>query len=470
MRRPNPYTKSWRYIRGGVSIPVMGKALLVLAMIGAQLLPAQVPGGGGGGYQGPGVMSRGAGGIGRRAGRVANIRFLVDVAGSYDNGFVPLQVNEAGELVTTGANYGVEISVGAFGQKSWRRTLVALDYQSQYGRYNVNRFLNGFIHNLGVGVAHQWSRSIAVDAQLAAGTTNRAIGFFGGVPLGGGVGSPDIGGPGTFIFDNRVYFAQLGGNLVWTPSSRWSVAGGGNYFRIDRTASGLVDSRGYVLQAQTGYRLNRRQQVSGGYFYNSFGFPGAFGTSQIHGFFGGWRYQSGARWNIDVQGGVFRAYTEGLTQVTLDPAVAALLGQTAAIRAFQRTVWLPTFNIGVSRNWRRTGINLAYSRGVNPGNGLFLTTSSDNGNANFNYTPGRNWTFGTFVNYTRMNSIGPDFNAIEQVSAGVNASYRIRGDLFFRSSVDFRRILTQNSTFRQNSQRVLIGISYSPGEIPISFR
>ena len=435
---------------------------------------AQVPGlggtgaGGGGGYGGPGVLSRGANGIGRRGGQLANLRFFATANANYDNGFVPLQVDENGRLADLGALVGGEIVVGAYGSKAWRRSLVGVEYTGSYARYTNNLFLNGFTHNLNLGVAHQFNRKWSIDSQLGAGTTNRGIGFFGGLPGNGSVGSPLVGGPTTFIFDNRTYFLQNVTSIVYQWSPRWFMVVGGSGYTVQRVSKALVDINGYTLQGQVGYRLSRTSSVGGAYFFTHFDFPNAFGESDIHGATGNYRRKLGPRWELDAQAGLFRARTIGLQTATLDPAIAALLGQSAVIRVFDRTVTLPTFRVSLVGNYRKSSINASFDRSVMPGNGVFLTSQADSGQGSFTYRSTRNLSLTASGSYNRLASLGPGFNPLAQGFFGGGVTYRIFRSLHATSRYDLRRILTEQSTFRRTSHRLSFGLSFSPGDIPLS--
>jgi len=46
-------------------------------------------------------------------------------------------------------------------------------------------------------------------------------------------------------------------------------------------------------------------------------------------------------WDISTQAGGIRVNTLGLTQVSLDPAIAAIIGQNFAVVTFSRMLYLP---------------------------------------------------------------------------------------------------------------------------------
>lgn len=424
--------------------------------------------GGGGGYGGPGVLSRNASGIGRRGGQLVNLRFFAQAQANYDNGFIPFQVDEKGQIANLGTLLGSEISVGLYGGKSWRRTVVGVDYAGSYSRYSNNVFLNGFTHSLTLGVAHQFNRQWAIDTQLTAGTTNRGVGFFGGAAGTGAIGSPLIGGPTTFVFDNRTYFLQNATTAVYQFSPRWSISMGGSGFTVQRVSKALADLNGYSAQAQMAYRLSRTTQIGGGYYFMHFDFPNAFGEANIHGFSGSYRRALGRQWNLDLQAGLARARTVGLQTASLDPAIAALLGQSAVIRVFDRTVTLSSFRGNLVGNFKRYNVTAGYDRSVMPGNGVFLTSLAETGSGGFSYQGTRRLSLSATGNFGRISSLGANFNPIAQGLFGGGMTFRIFRSLHATSRYDVRRMFTDQSTFRRTSQRFGFGLAFSPGDIPLS--
>ena len=64
-------------------------------------------------YLGPGILSRGAGDIGTRAGQDVDLRFFVGAEGIYDTGLQPFSLDTNGQLATVGGTYGTQISYGS---------------------------------------------------------------------------------------------------------------------------------------------------------------------------------------------------------------------------------------------------------------------------------------------------------------------------------------------------------------------
>ncbi len=73
-----------------------------------------------GGYLGPGVLSRGAGDIGKRAGEDVTLRYYGSAMGIYDNGLLPYALDNSGNLVKVDGLWGTEVDFGAYGVHDFR--------------------------------------------------------------------------------------------------------------------------------------------------------------------------------------------------------------------------------------------------------------------------------------------------------------------------------------------------------------
>ena len=84
-------------------------------------------------YLGPGILTRGAGDIGTRAGQDVNLRVFGSVNGIYDTGLQPYSVDGAGHLVTVDGLYGVETALGVYGVHNFQHARLGLDYKGTTG-------------------------------------------------------------------------------------------------------------------------------------------------------------------------------------------------------------------------------------------------------------------------------------------------------------------------------------------------
>ena len=135
-----------------------------------------------GGYLGPGILSRGSGDIGQRAGQQVDLRFFVDVTGIYDSSLQPFSLNSQGGLLRVNGLYGEQVDVGGYGVHTWRQAQLGLDYYGNFYHYDNDSFYDGSNQALSLGYTYQKSRRLSFDFRVLAGTTKLgygAPGFYG---------------------------------------------------------------------------------------------------------------------------------------------------------------------------------------------------------------------------------------------------------------------------------------------------
>ena len=205
------------------------------------------------------------------------------------------------------------------------------------------------------------------------------------------------------------------------------------------------------------------------YQHSHYDFPKAFGQSDINSFTGIWATQLSRSWTVSLQGGAYQAEVEGLRQVAVDPVIAALLGVTSAVQTFYQKSIFPQWSVGLDRHFQHADLSFGYSQGVSAGNGVYLTSRQDSGSANFSYTATRKWSFNVNGGYTRLNGIGQNLQPYSGFTGGAGATYAITNPIHLVAEYDARRQEIVDAAFRQVSYRASIGISFSPGDIPLAF-
>jgi hypothetical protein len=419
------------------------------------------------GYGGPAVASRGLNRPGTRAGEPVNFQFFGSVMGVYDNGLTSVTLNERGEIPNFGGLYGVEANVGVYGTRQWRRKLVGLDYQGNYRHYSRRSYFDGSDHILGLDYGMQLTRRSGINFRTMAGTTSRAFG--------GGLGFAPadpffVGVPYREIFDNRAYFAETSGSLIFQAGSRNFMQLGGSGFAIRRQSRALIGMNGFRTFAEFSRRVTRNQTVGVGYQYFHIDFPRVFGEADLHGLFFQYARNFGRKWQASFSAGALRSDLAGIRTVDLDPVIAELLGQTRGREAFNAINNLPTITANITRAFRRSSVFFSYNRGFNPGSGIFLIARMETVGAGFTYNNGQRWSISSSVDYGHLSGAGAFAGEFKSTGGGVTVSYRLYEGLHFSSSAFLRRMLVNHSFFRRDSSRFMVGLSYSPGTIPVWFR
>ena len=438
---------------------------MILQLLGALLAGvaayAQMPG-----YGGPGIASRGTQ-PGNRGTESVSIRPYVAVMGFADNGLIGVGLTQDGEIVNPGVLFGVEASVGAYGTKNWRRSSIGLDYQGSYRNYTKNHYYNGSDHILGMTYSTQATRRISFQLGTFAGTTSRtAGGTFSNVLL-----APQfLGNTLNDVFDNRAYFLNGLGQMTIQLGSRNYAALSASGFAVRRQSSALVGLNGQMASGTFGRRLTRRSTLGLVYNYVHVDYPRVFGEADSNLLMVRYGRQVGRHWSIDAGIGLIRTDFTGVREVKVDPVVAELFGITTGREAFNTINMASAMSLALSRSLRRGSFNFTYNRGVNPGNGALLLSRQETYSAVYSYNTGGNWSFSTYGNLSRFAGYGEYNDRLFFFSASVMATRRLTRDLHLTSTFDVRKVNVTSNSFRRVSNRFMIGLAYSPGEIPISLR
>ena len=415
-------------------------------------------------YLGPGILSRGAGDIGTRAGHDVDLRFFVTANGIYDTGLQPYSLDGTGHLATVGGLYGTEVTVGAYGVHNYRHARLGLNYQGTYRHYTSNSFFDGTDHTLALGYTYQKSRHLVFDLRQMAATISQGTSY-GAIPA----VTDSVLTPSSLLFDNRVNYLQSTMDVNYIQSARNTFTFGGDGFGVWRKANGLIGMQGYNLRGSIYHRLSKVTTLGANYQHSHYDFPKAFGESDINSFSGTFATQLGQFWTVNVGGGAYTVEVQGLQQVAVDPVIAALLGVSTTQRTFYQKSIFPQWNAGISRSSSAPVCRLPYQNGASGGNGVYLTSRTDSGSANFSYTTDRKWSFSANGGYTRLEGIGQNLQPYSQAIGGAAATYALTHAIQMVARYDARHQEIIDLTTLQTSYRVSVGISFSPADIPLSF-
>lgn len=438
-------------------------AILVLsaAAFGAQ---AQSTPGGEPRYEGPSILSRDRSLIGERSGKLLDYRFYGEVTGIYDSSLIPVATDQSGKLARSSGSAGVEAGFGITGSRTWRHDKFAVDYHGAYRHYANNTYFDGVDQFVNATYTHQFSRRIAIEARGTAGTTSLSNGGLTYLPL----QNTDLYSvPTNELFDNRTDFVQARVDLTVQKSIRLSFNVGGESFLVRRRSLSLASLNGYNGHADVSYRLTRRQTISASVERTEFDFLRQFGNANITMFGAGYSVGLGRRWDFASRLGAARVDFVGLTRVNVDPAIAAIVGQNTAIVVFHRISYIPIAELQLIRRFQRSSLTAAFNQSYSPGNGVYLTSKQTAATVGYSYTGLRKVTFGASASYSRLRSLGQTLNDYNGEAAGIGMTYKLLNSTHLEARYDFRHYDTQAGGFKQNSNRVSLGLAFSPGERPL---
>ncbi len=415
-------------------------------------------------YEGPSILSRDKSLIGERGGKLIDFRFYGEVTGIYDSGLTPLATNGQGNLLNVGSQYGVETGFGVLGTRKWRRDRLSLDYKGSYRHYSSGSF-SGADQFLNLAYAHQLRRRLSLDLKETVGTSTLSNGGFAYLPL---TNTDLFAVPANELFDTRTNFLQSRVDLNWQHTARLSIGLGGEGFIVRRSSLALAGLNGYNAQANVAYRLTRRQTVSVAYNYTYFDFQRTFGNAKLQTSTIGYSVGLSRKWDFSVQGGGVRVESLGLTQVSLDPAIAAIVGRDVAVVTFFRVLYAPDVEARLIRRFDRSSLTIGYSLGVVPGNGVYLTSRQNAGTLGYSYGGFRRLNVGANAAYNELSAVGQTLGKYTNLQGGFGVTYKLLQATHLQLRYDYRHYTTQNTLFQKDSNRLSLGLAFSPGETPLA--
>ncbi|HYP07224.1 MAG TPA: hypothetical protein VER03_13410 [Bryobacteraceae bacterium] len=414
------------------------------------------------GYGGPSLLSRGGNSPGKRGRAPVDFRVYGAVRGSYESGLITAQLTDTGELNSLDIK-GVQVELGAYGAKNWRRSSLGLDYRGDYRKTTFDLY-DGSNQALSLDWQSQITNRVSYFLRQTGGTTNRAFGGFSAPAF---VDQNNLGVPLNEVYDSRVYFAQTSAGIAYRQSARNTLRLSGDGFVIRRTSRALVGMQGYRAGADFVRQVTRSTLIGAGYGYLKFEFPRVYGASEIHMVHGILDRRINRNLNLKAQLGVFRADTTGTQRIVLSPEIAAILGRTTGVEAFQRISLSPQIMISVNYTLERGSFSAALNSGVNPGNGVYLTSRADSISGGYSYAGIRRLSLGLSAGYTRTNSIGLILGDLTSVQGGGGMTYKLSEYLSLSVQADRRRF-TSPAVAGRNGSSISAGLSFAPGRLPLS--
>ena len=416
-------------------------------------------------YLGPGILTRGASDIGTRAGQDVDLRFFINATGIFDNGLEPYSVTPTGKLVTVNGLWGTEISAGAYGVHNFRHGRLGLDYKGTYRHYTDKTFYDGTDQTLALGYTYQKSRRLLFDLRQLAGTLSQGTSFAGGLPS----VTDALVTPSSFLFDNQASYLQSSLDATWLKSGRTSFTVGGEGFGIWRKATGLIGMEGYDLHGTVQHRLSQHTTIGVAFQHSHFDYPKAFGESDINMFSGILGTQFGRYWTFAAKAGAYQAEVQGLQQVSVDPQIAALLGVYTTVQTFYKKSIFPTWDLSLTRRFQRASLSFGYADGVSAGNGVYLTSRQESANGTFSYIATTKWSFSASSGYTHLRGIAQGLQPYTMINGGGGITYALTKPIHIIARYDARHQEIVEGVFKGTSYRATLGISFSPGDVPLAF-
>ncbi len=410
-------------------------------------------------------MGRSAGaGIARRSTQV-RMRFFGSVMGIYDSGLTAYYSSSSD--ASNSSLWGYMVRGGVYGTKSWRKTDLSLSYAGGYTAYTRSSGFNGTNQSLVIGLSHSINKRLFLQSSVIGTIWNRAYGYGFGYFTPGQALDPALNPlPLDDIYDSTTYTFTNANTLGYQFTPRTSFGATGGPFVTKRTNT-LISVAGIFASGDISHRITRSQTLTAAYTFNQFNFSGRYGNSAITMASLGWAWR-GRRWDANLTAAIARIESEGLEMVQLDPAVAEIVGFSTGTQAYYKLNYYPTFRALLASRFRRSTVGVTAFRQIRPGNGVILTSLTTGGYAYASYTGLRKWTMSARTGVAQYKGLIRFTNSTTNFDAGGQVGYQLRSDLQFSAAMYYRKQSTSGTDFRRDGFRITVGISYSPGDIPLA--
>lgn len=414
-------------------------------------------------YGGPAILSRGEF-PGAPSGAPIAFRPFIGLNAIYDDGLIPVSVNSNGRIPSADL-FGVELTLGLYGYHTWKHTTLAVDYKGNLRHYSDRSYYDGTDQLLSLILTHQPTKRIMFTLRNSAGTYSRN--YF----LSSTLGILDSGNtqlPQNDIYDNRVIFLTTGADMIYRLSPRLSFDLGGEGYIVRREASALYGLTGYDAHGDLQYRIHRHTTVGADYRFTHFEYTHGFGTTYIHSVGLNYATQITTHIQFAARVGGARVESSSLVEVPLDPAIAALLGVSFGIQAAHQLHYVPDVSARLTNTHRHSQFSLSFSDGVNPGNGVYLTSKMESALAGYSYTGIRHWNFGADAGYTRLSALTQTLGAYSSYGIGGGVTRDLKKGFHTVLRLDGRRYDVAGNGFQRNDFRAMLGFAFSPGDVPLA--
>lgn len=418
-------------------------------------------------YGGPAILIRGQAPSAMTSSQI-DFQPTLTIGATYSSGLGGVSVDQNGKP-TNDSSYGIYASAAISGTHAWKHTRLGLSY-SISGQHNPQAaFFDGITQSLSLGLSHVLSRHSAVSVNVAAGmssSNNTGLTLISTVPF----DPSTLYHPTNDFYDNRTIFVSSQVLYTIQTSTRLSFSLGGQGYLTRRRSSALYGMGGGGARGDVQYRVSRRSSIGAGYTFNHFAFNGIFSSTDVHTVAGSYSITLTRATEFTGYAGASRYETKFSQTVPVDPAIAALIGISSAnVVAYNKNL-TSTYGARISRVVRRGTAFFSAGRGVTPGNGLFLTSTSDNFTAGYSYGGLHGWSLSAAATYSESQSVGNVIGGYSNYSANLNTGRKVAphtsGVLGFTmshaGSGDFQN-------YNKWQYYATLGLTFSPGDITVRF-
>jgi hypothetical protein len=216
------------------------------------------------------------------------------------------------------------------------------------------------------------------------------------------------------------------------------------------------------------YMLNRRQQIGVSYSYGTYYLTKDFGEAEVQAATFIYGRVLSRRWYLNLGVGTYQADSIRLQQVAVDPFIALLTGQTQTLEVFNGRRRGFSGRAEIAGRFRRATVNLAYNRGISPGNGVYFIAETETVSAGAGYETRRRFSMNGQAEWMRFKAVTQNIGNAVGYGGNFQAAYRLNKFLHLRASAHVYRWDINGAFFGRDRFFATLGLAYSPGELPLT--
>jgi hypothetical protein len=359
-----------------------------------------------------------------------------------------------------GGGAGFDLGGALSASKTFRGASLSLTYRGEYRDYapsfggrGSNQNLN-FLYAKRLGV--RWTISLNTNAGITSyGTANYSF------------NSSDAALNNPFSLSTR--FLSSGVTIAYRQTQRLTYTASGDFFLNRYTFSGATGATGGIFSGSASYELTPRTSLGATYSHDQIWYQLGAGNSQIDGAFLSATHKFGQTWVADVSAGASHVHTEGIFR---QPISLVVNGQTISaieLIPYNTTEIVPTVRGSLSKRIGQFSLRGTVSRGVNPGNGSYLTSSSTMiaGYASRNF--GRVSTLTLAGGYTTLQSVAKTITqGYSQDNLTVHYSRILFPHISTNLNYSYLRYGSLLGFAGRSDNRFTFGLAFSTKSVPLT--
>ena len=374
----------------------------------------------------------------------------------YDS--VPEEIND--RSINQGG-WGFDGGGGADAFKQLKDGYLSLAYRGDYRDYSSSFFPSGTDQSLSFAYSKRLSRRWEFKFDV-----NGGIFLYGGTYFGAQPSQVDY--VQTNPFSSESKFLSSGVSLAYRQTRRLSYVFDGQYYLNRYNIPGSIGATGVTGAGSIFYRLTARTTVGGTYSHTYFTYQRGAGQAQADTVVGNISHTFHAHWMASFSGGITRTDSSGTISVPVLIIDGDNLIPGYEIGHYNRVATFPSVIGTVSRQLRRSSINVSGGQNVTSGNGVFLASKNLFVNGYYSYSTRRsNLSFGGGLSH--LTSVANNVTS-RYTTSSFTASYAY--NLMRHVGVNFRynyvKYGTLGSVGSLTDNRIMFGVYFSSKTVPLT--